>query len=440
METKMEELHVEGKKITHPNQKEISAAAPPEDEITAADFKALKAKKKMHRVEGYDRNRKRFESPLFETYEDALAFFTKIRKSSPLTNIKIVELDETAQIDELSKLTVASYMTGVAKKTPEEQKPSREQGMETASKKLNKPKAVKVAATEEVVDEAKELNTSNANDARAHDCAKHVVHEQWGVGETVPTMHAEPDAAGNIAWYDVMFEHGIEHQVLTSDLEITLSETHVHKKSKRMTEQEQHGTEKKIRKVKSQVEFNPAMKKEEMDKSMAYATGTKQAMKMTGDEPPLAKSTIKKAHKIAKAILRKEEVELEEGRKAGVVGSVLSNPAAREHFKKLTGKEPSYFHISKNPEHAQAALTHAAKAKAPEGEKPAEAGDDDTEANKHPINQLRGIVDRNGGKFMGKDITRGHANKLISMHNDLKPAQRLDFVSNIGKHLAKVMS
>ena len=48
---------------------------------------------------------------------------------------------------------------------------------------------------------------------------------------------------------------------------------------------------------------------EEMDKSMAYATGTKRAMQMTGDKPPLEKSTIKKAHKIAKAMLRKEEVE-----------------------------------------------------------------------------------------------------------------------------------
>lgn len=51
---------------------------------------------------------------------------------------------------------------------------------------------------------------------------------------------------------------------------------------------------------------------EEMDKSMAYATGTKKAMQMTGDKPPLEKTTIKKAHKIAKAMLRKEEVEVEE--------------------------------------------------------------------------------------------------------------------------------
>lgn len=402
---------LEGKKIVHPNQKAISAAAPPHDEITAADFKALKAKKK-HRVEGFDRNKKRFESPIFETHEEALAFFTKIRKSAPLTNLQIVEIEEAVEVQETQVIVTA----------------------------------------EEVVDEAKELNTANANDARAHDCAKHVVHEQWGVGETVPTMHADPDSEGKIAWYDVMFEHGIEHQVPTSDLEITLSETHVHKKSKRMTEAAGGdvgmGASKDYKAKKGKnpnIEMNPQQAKEEteqvdeMSKSMAYATGTKQAMKMTGDEPPLEKSTIKKAHKIAKAILRKEEVELDEGRKSGMVGSVLSNPAAREHFKKLTGKEPSYFHITKNPEHAQAAIDHATKAKSGEGEAPAEGGED-TEANKHPINQLRGIVDRNGGKFMGKDITKSHAKQLISMHDSLKPAQKVDFVSNIGKHLAKVMS
>lgn len=53
--------------------------------------------------------------------------------------------------------------------------------------------------------------------------------------------------------------------------------------------------------------YEEAEKVEEMSKSMAYATGTKSAMRSTGDEPPLEKSTIKKAHKIAKAILRKED-------------------------------------------------------------------------------------------------------------------------------------
>lgn len=454
---------LEGKKISHPNQKAISTAAPPHDEITAADFKALKAKKK-YKVEGVDRSGKAYESPLFETEDQAVALYNKIRKSAPISNLKIVEVTE--KVDEV----------------------------------------VEVSAP---VEEAKELNKDNADDARSHDCAKHVVHEQWGVGETVTTMHADPDADGNIAWYDVMFEHGIEQNVPTSDLEITLSETHVHKKSKRMSEAAMsgdagQGAKKDVKALKGKnknVEINPVTKEEveqadeAMDKSMAYATGTKQAMKMTGDKPPLEKSTIKKSHKIAKAIIRneevesvdegieasrkvakmvgnapsphgdnptykptkvpaelknkpptpvkpfkvKEEVELEEGRKSGVVGQVLNNPKAKEHFTKLTGKQASYFHITKNPDHAAAALKHAAGGGS-EGESEKPESGEDTEANQHPINKLRGIADRGGGKFMGKDITRSHANKLLSMHDGLKPAQKQDFVSNIGKHLSNVMS
>ena len=46
----------------------------------------------------------------------------------------------------------------------------------------------------------------------------------------------------------------------------------------------------------------------EMNKdSSAYAIGMSQAMKSTGDKPPLEKKTIEKGHEIAKSILKKEE-------------------------------------------------------------------------------------------------------------------------------------
>lgn len=48
-----------------------------------------------------------------------------------------------------------------------------------------------------------------------------------------------------------------------------------------------------------------------------YAIGTAQAMKATGDEPPLKKSTIKLAHKIARGIDKNEDVSLAEP-KAGL--------------------------------------------------------------------------------------------------------------------------
>ena len=412
---------LEGKKISHPNQKEISTAAPPHDEITAADFKALKAKKKMHRVEGFDRNKKRYESPLFETYEEALAFYNKIRKSAPLTNLKIVDIDE-------------------AKKNHDE-----------------KEKMEKHDDDKEDVKEAKELNTANANDARAHDCAKHVVHEQWGVGETVPTMHAEPDADGNIAWYDVMFEHGIEHQVPTSALEITLSETHVHKKSKRMTEQEQHGG-KEIKSLKTKklpnVIMNPEQAKEEVEQV---------------EEKTLAPAELKKREEVAKAIKRKqpnmpmgmkmaiatkvakdvaEEVEtLDEGRNAGP-RDPLKNTAHPLHdeavkkFKELTGgrgNPSSYFHReNKFKDHADAAIEHAKKVhsagKSSEGEDES-TGDQD----QHPAMQVKKAADlaptsanpKGGAKVQGKHMSHADAKQVLGDYMKMKPSEKENAAKNM---------
>lgn len=71
-----------------------------------------------------------------------------------------------------------------------------------------------------------------------HQCAIHVKSESFGEGRTITTQHADVDENGNIAWYDVMFEHGIERYVPTDELEILVSESHMHsmKKKKKVTE------------------------------------------------------------------------------------------------------------------------------------------------------------------------------------------------------------
>lgn len=71
-----------------------------------------------------------------------------------------------------------------------------------------------------------------------HQCAVHVKHEQFGEGKTIFSQHAEPTENGSIEWYDVMFEHGIEKQVKTSDLEIVISEAHMNHKKKMKEEVE----------------------------------------------------------------------------------------------------------------------------------------------------------------------------------------------------------
>ena len=77
-------------------------------------------------------------------------------------------------------------------------------------------------------------NTANSQ----HLCAKNVVHENWGNGTPISGQHAEPDAEGDIAWYDVMFEHGIEKGVSINELKVTKAESHHHseKKKKKMDE------------------------------------------------------------------------------------------------------------------------------------------------------------------------------------------------------------
>lgn len=43
-----------------------------------------------------------------------------------------------------------------------------------------------------------------------HMCAMKVSHPKFGEGKPIFGEHAEPDGQGNVWWYKVMFEHGIE--------------------------------------------------------------------------------------------------------------------------------------------------------------------------------------------------------------------------------------
>jgi len=75
--------------------------------------------------------------------------------------------------------------------------------------------------------ESVDVDADSAAAARKHDCASHVKSEQFGEGSCIKTQHADPDADGHVAWYDVMFEHGIE-RVMTEDVKVTKSESHMH--------------------------------------------------------------------------------------------------------------------------------------------------------------------------------------------------------------------
>ena len=76
------------------------------------------------------------------------------------------------------------------------------------------------------VEEGLENSSNPAN--KQHLCAKNVVHEEWGDGKCITAQHADPDEEGNVAWYDVMFEHGIEKGVSINELKVTKAEGHMH--------------------------------------------------------------------------------------------------------------------------------------------------------------------------------------------------------------------
>ena len=82
-------------------------------------------------------------------------------------------------------------------------------------------------ASQEKMEEAAQRDTPGQ-----HQCAVHVKHAKLGEGKTLFSQHAQPDTDGNIAWYDVMFEHGIEKKVPTENLEILVSEAHGNHKKK----------------------------------------------------------------------------------------------------------------------------------------------------------------------------------------------------------------
>lgn len=169
---------------------------------------------------------------------------------------------------------------------------------------------VKVSDVKEGLEDNKD-NPAN----RQHLCAKNVVHEEWGDGQCIPTMHADPDENGNIAWYDVMFEHGIEAKVSIDELKVTKAEDHMHasydKKKKKVKEMANGDKKKKEKKddidVKPKVDDKPGISEEMTDaqkkkreeivlamkdkmpefkkkygdraKDVMYATATKMAMK-----------------------------------------------------------------------------------------------------------------------------------------------------------------
>lgn len=98
------------------------------------------------------------------------------------------------------------------------------------TRKVNKDGTTK--GVEESVEQIEEKNMDTPGNS-THQCAIHVKSAQFGEGRTLFSQHAAPAEDGTIEWYDVMFEHGIEKKVPTSELEILVTESHMNHKKKK---------------------------------------------------------------------------------------------------------------------------------------------------------------------------------------------------------------
>jgi hypothetical protein len=66
-----------------------------------------------------------------------------------------------------------------------------------------------------------------------HMCATKIFKEGYGEGQPLRGEHAEPDADGNIEWYDVLFDNAIQRvHVAEEGVKILAAESHMNHKKK----------------------------------------------------------------------------------------------------------------------------------------------------------------------------------------------------------------
>ena len=166
------------------------------------------------------------------------------RKTTQATSVSDEKILDGESIDELHTSTLSSYLN---KKKSEYMKGKTQSGSKENAKDIQnmgkaqdkmKPESALKYAVKTLVKHAKdplgmkeELQDTPGNST--HQCAIHVKHATMGEGRTLTSQHAQPDTEGEISWYTVMFEHGIE-KVDTKDLEVLVSESHMsHKPMKK---------------------------------------------------------------------------------------------------------------------------------------------------------------------------------------------------------------
>jgi len=214
-------------------------------------------------------------------------------------------------------------------------------------------------AVSKAMKEGVEDNPANTQ----HLCAKNVVHESWGEGSCIPTMHADPDEEGNVAWYDVMFDHGIEEQVSIEELKVTKAESHMHSSKKKIEESkdeyedddddsdedEKNGKKKKVSGKKDDVDVEPEMDDTKMvtEKEMTPAQEKKReeiVLSMKKEMPRFKKKYGDRAKDVMYATATK--MAMKEGFELGIEKSDLIEEVELDEAKiakKVPAKDGGHF-------------------------------------------------------------------------------------------------
>ena len=216
-------------------------------------------------------------------------------------------------------------------------------------------------AVSKAMKEGVEDNPANTQ----HLCAKNVVHESWGEGSCIPTMHADPDEEGNVAWYDVMFDHGIEEQVSIEELKVTKVESHIHSSKKKIKESddeddedddeddsdedEENGKKKKVSGKKDDVDVEPEMDDTKMvtEKEMTPAQEKKReeiVLSMKKEMPRFKKKYGDRAKDVMYATATK--MAMKEGFELGIEKSDLIEEVELDEAKiakKVPAKDGGHF-------------------------------------------------------------------------------------------------
>lgn len=286
-----------------------------------------------------------------------------------------------------------------------------------------------------------------ANDG--HLCATKVFHKEWAEGTPIFSQHAEPDADGNIAWYDVMFEHGIEKMVSTDDLEILMSESHERHGKRKMKEDVEAIQELSNKTLSSYTDkaagerdkFHADRNKtaEAARKYFNRKAGVRKALEKTNEEvedlEELSTDTLKSYRKKARA----QGNAIVDKMKMGGGDWSKDQKDTKTLRKRAAGAQASGKQLVKRGESLKTEDVELDEARGRPRKNPLPAGQsDEPEPRQHIIQQLqRAKLSMRGGEHVTfKDGTKHHisgthAEKILAKYSGMKPAQKEDFQKKI---------